>query len=535
MSMAAYRNRPVTMFTLVFILLACPSISFAQFSVTTYHYDNSRTGWNSDELILTPANVNSTTFALLKTAILDEQVDGQPLVVPGVNITAGPKQGMHDVVYLATEGNTIYAIGAVNGNVLLKANFGPPVPRPLGCENNGPNVGVNSTPVIDSASGTLYVIVYTRTASGPAYYLHALDLGSLTDKVTPRKIAASHTLTDGSKYTFAASVQRQRPGLLLANGNIYAGFGSFCDSAFSASRGWVLGWQAGTLKPLASNQLLDTQATAPREFFLSSIWMSGYALAADYAGNVLFVTGNSDSSGTTYDGVTDIQESAVKVSSDLSTVLDLFTPDNQADLDAHDYDFGAGGILLLPPQPGSIAHIAVAAGKDGKMYMMNEDSLGGHSTTVNNVLGTYKIGGCYCGQTYFQDPADGMGRVVSSGGDTVHVWKLATSPAPSLSMATSSPVLVSGPQDPGFFTTVSSNGTSNPIIWALSRPTPETNSPIYLYAFDPESGGATMKQLFMAAAGAWPNLGGNSNQVPVVANGRVYVASNKQLQIFGLK
>jgi hypothetical protein len=122
--MAAYRNRPVTMFTLVFILLACPSISFAQFSVTTYHYDNSRTGWNSDELILTPANVNSTTFALLKTAILDEQVDGQPLVVPGVNITAGPKQGMHDVVYLATEGNTIYAIGAVNGNVLLKANFG---------------------------------------------------------------------------------------------------------------------------------------------------------------------------------------------------------------------------------------------------------------------------------------------------------------------------------------------------------------------------------------------------------------------------
>jgi hypothetical protein len=535
MSMTAYLRRSVKLWILPFILLACSNISVAQFSVTTYHYDNGRTGWNSDELILTPANVTSTTFGLLKTVVLDDQVDGQPLLIPSVKITAGQKQGIHAVVYLATEANTIYAIGAVNGNVLLKVNFGPPVPKPLGCGNNGPNVGINSTPVIDAASSTMYVIIYRQTASGPAYYIHALDLGSLTDKVTPRKITGSHTLTDGSTYTFNASVQRQRPGLLLANGNVYAGFGSFCDSAESLSRGWLLGWQAGTLTPLGTNQLLDTQATAPRESFLSSIWMSGYALAADYAGSILFVTGNSDSSGTTYDGITDIQESAVKISSDLSAVLDLFTPADQPSLDAGDYDFGAGGILLLPAQPGSIAHIAVAAGKDGKMYMMNEDSLGGHSSTRNHVLGTYQIGGCYCGQSYFQDPADGMGRVVSSGGDTVHVWKLATSPSPSLSLATSSPVLVSGPQDPGFFTTVSSNGTSSAIIWALSRPTPETNSPIYLYAFDPESGGATMKQLFMAAAGAWPNLGGNSNQVPVVANGRVYVASNKQLRIFGLK
>jgi hypothetical protein len=526
--------RRVVMVIPATVLIA--SSALAQTAVTTYHYDTYRTGWNNTETILTPAKVASTSFGLLHNITLDDQVDSQPLVVPGVTITAGSSQGQHDVVYVATEGNTIYAIDVHSGAVLLNPNFGTPVQFPLGCNNNGPNVGINSTPVIDTASGTLYVIIYTQDATlGPTYRVHALSLGSLTDKVTPQIVSASHPLSNGTTFNFNATYQRQRPGLLLANGNIYAGFGSFCDFNANLSRGWLLGWNTGTLTPLAANRLNDLQPSSPDNFFLSSIWMSGYGPAADDSGNILFVTGNSDPSGTTYDGVTNIQESVVKVPANLGSVLDLFTPSDQGNLDQGDTDFGSGGVLVLPDQPGSITHMAVAAGKDGNMYFMNEDDLGGYSTTTNNVLGTYSVGGCWCGESYFVDPVDGIGRVVASGGGSVGVWKVVTSPTAMLTNVTNS----SGPggsvQDPGFFTSISSNGTANPIIWAISRPATTSNgAPISLYAFDPESGGSTMSQLFNATAGAWPNTTGNANLVPVVANGLVFVASHQQLQIFGL-
>jgi len=505
-----------------------------QTAVTTYHYDNNRTGWNQHETVLTPANVASS-FGFLHHVALDDQVDGQPLVVPGVTITAGTHKGNHDVVYVATEGNTIYAVDAHSGVVLLSPNFGKPVPLPLGCNNNGPNVGINSTPVIDPSSNTMYVIVYTNDAGGPAYRIHALDLGSLTDKVAAEVIVASHTLTNGTTFHFNATYQRQRPGLLLANGNVYAGFGSFCDFNANLSRGWLLGWSTGSLTPLPANQVFDTQPSSPNNFFLSSIWMSGYGLATDDSGNIMFVTGNSDYSGSTYDGISNIQESVVKVSPDLASVLDLFTPSNQASLDNWDADFGSGGVLVLPDQSGSKPHLAVAAGKVGSMFLLNVDHLGGYSTLKNDVLGTYPINGCWCGPSYFVD-SDGVARVVSSGGKAVRIWKLATSPKPALTQVAISPYLIGG-QDPGFFTTISSNGTANPIIWALSRP-PNSSaiSPVYLYAFNPDATtGSTMTQLFRGVAGVWPNLGGNSNLVPVVANGEVFVASNKELQIFGLK
>ena len=509
-------------------------MSGAQTSVTTYHNDNFRTGWNSHETTLTPASVNATQFGPLASVTLDDQVDAQPLLVPGVNITAGSHKGIHDVVYVVTGNDTVYAIDANAGAVLLSQHLGSPVPKPLGCGNNGPNVGITSTPVIDTGSSTLYLMAYTQDSTGPAYRLHALDLGSLADKVAPQLVSASHTLSDGTTFNFSATYQRQRPGLLLANGNVYAGFGSFCDLAANTSRGWLLGWNAASLAPLSANQILNTQATDPDAFFLTPIWMSGYGLAADDSGNILFVTGNSDFDGTTYDGVTNLQESAVKVSSDLTTVVDLFTPSNVGSLDQGDVDFGSGGVMVLPDQPGSTPHLAVAAGKDGRMFFMNEDSLGGFSTTKNNVLGTYTIGGCWCGESYFVDPIDGAARVVSSGGNRIKVWKLLTSPSAKLMGVAQSPTISTG-QNGGFFTSVSSNGNSNPIIWALSRPVSHNPANMVLYAFNPDSGGATMTTLFHGVAGLWPNQGGDSNQVPIIANGKVYVASNKQLRIFGLK
>lgn len=522
--------------SLAFVILLANTFTAAQTAVTTYHNDNYRTGWNNTETILTPSNVNASQFGLLAAVPVDDQVDAQPLLVPNVTITAGAHQGLHNVVYVVTGNDTVYAIDANAGTILLSNHLGTPVTYPLGCNNNGPHVGITSTPVIDTARNNLYLIAYTKGGSGkgPSYTLHALDLGSLTDKLTPEVVSASHTLTNGSSFVFNATYQRQRPSLLEANGNIYAGFGSFCDLSANQSRGWLLGWNAATLAPLPANQLFDYQATSPDTFFLSSIWMSGYGLAADDSGNVVFVTGNSDYSGTTYDGVTNIQESTIEVSSDLTTIVDLFTPTDWSNLDQGDTDFGSGGVMVLPDQPGATPHLAVAAGKDGNMYFMNEDDLGGYSTSGNNVLGTYQIGGCWCGESYFVDPGDGLARVVSSGGNVVDVWKLETSPTPSLTNVTHSPGLSSG-QSGGFFTSVSSNGTANPIIWALARPTSQSPPAMLLYAFNPDSGKKIMTQLFKTVGGSWPNQGGDSNQVPMIANGMVYVASDKQLRIFGLK
>lgn len=518
------------------VLLANALTAAAQTAVTTYHNDNYRTGWNNTETTLTPSNVNAAHFGLLATVAVDDQVDAQPLLVPNVNITAGNHQGQHNVVYVVTGNDTVYAIDANAGTILLSNHLGTPVTYPLGCGNNGPHVGITSTPVIDTTSNNLYLIAYTNGTKGgsPSYTLHALDLGSLTDKLTPEVVSASHLLANGNSFDFDATYQRQRPALLKANGNIYAGFGSFCDFSAGSSRGWLLGWNAATLASLPANQLFDTQAASPDTFFLSSIWMSGYGLAADDSGNIVFVTGNSDYSGTTYDGVTNIQESTIEVSSDLTTVVDLFTPSDWSSLDQSDNDFGSGGVMVLPDQPGSIPHLAVAAGKDGNMYFMNEDDLGGYSSKKNNVLGTYKIGGCWCGQSYFVDPTDGLARVVSSGGNVVNVWKLETSPTPSLTKVAHAPVTPTQIQDPGFFTSVSSNGTASPIIWAVSRPLSQKTPAIGFYAFNPESGGSTMALLFKSAAGGWPNVGGNLNQVPMIANGMVYIASYKELKIFGL-
>jgi len=322
-------------------------------AVTTYHYDNLRTGWNPQETTLSAASF-PTNFGVLHTVALDDQVDAQPLLVPGLTIAGGT----HDVVYVATESNTIYAIDASSGAILLSKNLGAPVPTPLGCSNNGPNVGINGTPVIDPVAKTFYVIAYVKGANGapPIYQLHALNLSTLADQPnSPITVAASHTLTNGSTFTFNATYQRQRPALLLYSGIVYAAFGSFCDFRADVSRGWLLGWNASTLAPLAANQLDDTQAVeigVNPPFFLSSIWMSGFGIASD--GTYLyFTTGNSDCNfyvsptqcppASTYDGKTNIQESVVKITTNLTTIASIYTPSSVAGLDKFDTDLGSGG------------------------------------------------------------------------------------------------------------------------------------------------------------------------------------------------
>jgi hypothetical protein len=503
----------------------------AQTAVLMHHNDHYRTGWNSTETVLTPSNVNSSQFGLIASVAVDDQIDAQPLVVPGVTITAGNYQGVHNVVYVVTGNNTVYAIDATAGTVLLSNHLGAPVQAPFGCPNSNVNIGITSTPVIDTGSSNLYLIAYTQLSTGPAYILHALNLGNLTDSVTPVVITASHALTNGTTFTFNARYQRQRPALLEANGNIYAGFGSFCDFYGNVTRGWLLGWNAATLAPLANNKLFQTQAIDPAQFFLNSIWMSGAGPASDDSGNIVFVTANSDPSGTTYDGVTSIQHSVVKMSANLSTLIDLFTPDDWPFLDINDHDFGSGGEMILPDQAGSIPHLVVAAGKEGTLFFMNEDNLGGYSSTTNNVLGSYPIEKCWCAESYFMNGT--TPSVVTSGGTALKVFDLVTSPSPSLEPKSSTTITTG--QNGGFFTSVSSNGTTDPIIWALSRPVVGTTT-MTLYAFNPNkknpAGG--LVTLFSTVAGQWPNFKGDSNQVPTIANGMVYVGSYEELNIYGL-
>ncbi len=498
-------------------------------SVVTYHYDNLRTGWDDSESSLTYQNVKGGSFGLLHTVTLDDQVSTQPLVVSYAARKGLRSSSAHDVAYVATESNTIYAIDAATGKILLSRNLGNPVQAPLGCTANGPNVGIDGTPVIDLNANVMYVIAYKLKGHTPTYTLHELSLTDLSDVVAPVVVSASHRLTDGTTYTFSAAVERQRPALLEANGNIYAGFGSFCDYSGSLSRGWLLGWQAGSLTPLAANRLTDSRAESRDDFFLSAIWMSGYGVAADPSGNVYFVTGNSDSG--SYNGVTNVQESVVKVSSDLTKLLSLFTPSDVKQLDEGDVDFGSGGVLLLP----STTPYAVAAGKTGTMFLLDQAHLGGFDKHRNNDLAEEQIGGCWCGESYFDAAKDSLPRIVASGGNSVTVWKVKTSPKPKLVSAGTSQYLPSG-QDPGFFTTISSAGSqSGAIIWAVARPQYVPGS-ITLMAFksEPQGPSSTLETLYQATAGYWAATQANANIVPVVANGKVYVASYEQLDIFGL-
>jgi hypothetical protein len=535
------------------------STACATESVTTYHYDSSRTGWNQRETVLSPSAVTPDKFGLLKKVELDDendQVDAQPLIVADQPIEG---KGTHTVVYVATESNAIYALDAFSGAQLAKVTLGPAVPLPLGCNNNARTVGINSTPVIDLASRTLYVISYTLIDQKPTYRLHALDLATLKDRPakdkdelgSPQIISPTGSLADKSTITFDASVQRQRAALLLANGNIYAGFASFCDYQGSRSRGWVLSWGMKTLKPVGNPQLLNKAVSADdfdcyfnspdtqnHPCFLTSVWMSGAGIAADSGGDIYYVTGNTSPGIYEQHDNINLAESIIRASPDLG-IKDFFTPSNVYGLNKDDSDFSSGGILLLPDQgAGRSAHLATAAGKDGHMYLVTRDKLSSRPSGAEDPP-FVDIGRCWCTPAYLRD-ANNVERIVSSGGLQLKLWTVNRStPSGALTLESTSQPLDPLPPDqqsnpdtwPGFFTSISSNGPDidSAVIWAISR-----SPTITLHAFEARSSAGIVRHLWSQEAGTWPNTGGNANLVPVVANGYVYVASYKQISIFGL-
>jgi hypothetical protein len=274
---------------------------------------------------------------------------------------------------------------------------------------------------------------------------------------------------------------------------------------------------------ITCNKFLD------RPCYLSSIWMSGSGVAADDLGYVYVLTGNSEKG--SWSATDNLEESALKLSADLSQILDYFTPWNVEELDSRNLDLAAGGIMLLPDYALPDTYLAVAAGKSGTMYLINRSAMGEHvDQPPDRVPGTYPIGKCYCAPSYFVG-ADHVARVVTSGDRNVEIWKFAPlSKGIHLIEENVSPTLASG-QDPGFFTSVSSNGmaANTAIVWAVARP--ETKKGLLvLYAFD----ASNARLLLAMKAGVWPEANYNANVVPVVANGQVYVAGGSHLVIFGL-
>jgi hypothetical protein len=531
--------RPAALLSAVVAAGAFATATTAYADVTTYHGDALRTGWFSNETALNTSNVNASSFGLLKTVVLDGRVDAEPLFL--ANVTIG--SGTHDVVYVATENNSVYALDAGTGAILWQRNFGMPVPDSYksGDDNVYPVMGILGTPTIDRNMNALFVVADTFNGSSDVFTLHSIALGTGTDNVTATPIAATARIQGGARWVFNSQFQLQRAGLLEANGSIYITFGSNGDINPNISRGTILRYDAATLAPenLHLNDRLNEHRSSPAPFYLTSIWQSGYAPASDAQGNIYFSTGNSDWFTPTY-GPLNRPESIVKLNGDLTKMLTSFTPSNYFSLDGDDEDVGSGGFMLLPTQRGAVKHLAVAGGKDGRLFLMNADQLGGFTPSgPDHVLETVNQGGCWCGPASFVG-ADGHQRVVTGGGNGVTSWLLAEGRPPTLTAegSTGSASVQGLPDDGGTFPVVSSNGTTagSAIVWFVQRPQSsqdgEPGTPVVLEAYDLTN---LTSPLFTAQAGTWRHaVNSNANIVPTVASGKVYVASNEQLQIFGL-
>ena len=499
--------------------------------VFTYHNDNARTGQNLNEKTLTWANVNQAQFGMKFSYPLDGIAYASPLYVPNVLISG---QGVHNIVYVATEHDSVYAFDAdgLSPNPLWHVSLIPPGETTVPAADTGeigdiaPVIGITGTPVIDPNTGTLYVVAKTKVTNNTTYVqrLHALDITTGAEKFGgPVAIQPSVPgIGDGNdgkgNVPFNALRENQRPALLLSNGVVYIGFASHGDNG--PYHGWVLGYDATTLQPVMAYNNTPNGGEG-------GIWQSGGGLAADSAGNIYFVAGNGTFDANTPGGV-DYGESVEKISPG-GLALDFFTPHDQVTLSAGDLDLGSGAALLLPDQSGAHPHLLVTAGKNGTIYLIDRDNMGHFNPNNDNQIvqslvnifpnpdgsiggGNFSTGVYFNGFVYFC-PVDGSIQAfqLSNG-------LLSTAPT-SQSSATFA--------FPGGMLAISANGTTNGILWAVERIGEGT--PGVFHAYKATDLGDELYNGNLA--GSDPTAKFN---IPLVANGKVYVASVSQLTVFGL-
>jgi len=497
--------------------------------VSTYKYDVMRSGQNLTEATLTPASVNVATFGKLRNLSVDGLVDAQPLYLSQLTVAGIP----HNVLFVATEHDSVYAFDTETGAILWQVSLlaGGDTPSDnRGCGQVTPEIGITSTPVIDrhaGTHGTIFVVAMTKdTASHYHQRLHALDLTTGQElPSSPTEIAA----TFGSSV-FAPGQYKERAALLLNNGSIYTTWASHCD--IGPYGGWIIALNEATL---AITSVLNVALQASGSGFTSqgpSIWMSGGGPAADAAGNIYFLTANGRFDFTfTVAGFPsggDYGNSFVKVtpSNGALVVSDYFTMSGELTESSKDTDLGSGGLMLLPDMAdatGTIRQLAVGAGKDGNLYVVDRNNMGKFNSVSNNIWqqldgvlgdGVWSTP-AYFNSTIFYGPQGGSLRAFS-------VTHALLSTSPTSQTATQFAY-------PGTFPVVSANGSANAIVWAY-----ENTTPAVLHAYAAANLASELYNSNQAASGRDQFGLGNKNIVPVVADGKVFVATTNSVAIFGL-
>jgi hypothetical protein len=524
-------------------------------NVMTFHNDNSLSGSDLSETQLTPANVNASQFGKLYSYPVDGYVYAQPLYMAGLAI---PGKGTHDVVFIATEHDSVYAFDADNpgsgGGQLWKTSFINPgqgvttIPQPDVISTDiVPEIGITGTPVIDPGTRTLYVVARTKEmGGGAAHYvqrLHALDITSGQEKfggpatigdttngnsnVTSVYVAGTGLGSIGGRLSFNAFWENQRPALTLSGGIVYIAWASHGDNG--PYHGWVVGYRASNL------QLAQVFNTSPNDY-AAGIWQSGSGLAADSAGNLFLATGNGTFNAN-QSGHTEYGDTVLRLSTNGSlAVADYFTPYEQATLDRNDADLGSGGTMLLPDAVGSAAHrhLLVETGKEGKIYLIDRDNLGRYQacgTTCDAVVQTLQLGqaGVWGNPAFFQTGPN-SGLIYYQGtGDVMKAFTISNgvlSGAPTTRSATSFGF-------PGAQPVISANGTSNGIAWALQVDGFGSGRPAVLHAYNATNLG---QELYNSSQmGARDQLGGAVKfTAPAIADGKVFVGTQNSLSVFGL-
>jgi hypothetical protein len=533
-------------------LCTCAQLASAQVNVLTYHNDNARTGQNLAETVLTPATVNSTSFGKLFSYPVDGYVYAQPLHVSNVQI---PGQGTHNVVYIATQHNSVYAFDADNSAIgqLWHVSFIDPangvttVPTVDVFTNDiVPEIGITSTPVIDVATGTLYVVAKTKeTRQGSVHYvqrLHALDIATGAEKFDGPEVIADTIVTSGGEYvyvsgptipgtgdgsvvgqlSFNAFRQLNRPGLLLLNGVIYTAWGSHGDGF--PYHGWLLGHDAQTLT------LVSVLNTTPNGG-LGGIWMGGGGPAADADGNIYLSTGNGTFNPTGL-GSPAYGDSILKIAPGPALIADFFSPYNQQELANLDVDLGSGGVMVLPDQPGARPHLLVTAGKEKKGYLIDRDDLGGFrrcGSSCDDVVQVLPIGAI--GGAVFSTPAYFNGRVYYQAAgcceqDVLRAFAISGGQLSTVSQSST------GFGYPGATPSISANGSSGGIIWTLNSHAASASGPAVLYAHDAMN---LANELYNSSVVPADQLGAAvKSTVPTIANGKIYVGTQSSVAVLGL-
>ena len=498
--------------------------------VLTYHNDNARTGQNLNETILNLTNVSSNTFGRLFTISVDGKVDAQPLYASAVSI---PGKGTHNVLFIATEHDSVYAVDADTGTVLWQVSLlqpGETTSDPRSCSQVEPEIGVTSTPVIDRHQGTIYVVAMSKDGAGNYFQrLHALDVTTGQEKSGgPVDIQAVFPGTgensSGGNVIFDPKQYKERPGLLLLNHVVYTAWSSHCD--IPPYTGWLIGYDQNILKQVNVLNLAPNGGEA-------SIWASGAGPAVDSNGNIYLLAANGtfdttlDANGFPSGG--DYGNAFLKIATtgNKLSVTDYFAMFNAVAESSVDEDFGSGGALVLPDMTdamGRTRHLAVGAGKDAEMYLVDRDNMGKFNPNNNDAI--YQglpgaLGGPEFGMPAYFNNKIYYGAV----SDLVRAFAFATA---KLLATPASQTSHTFPY-PGATPSISANGTSNGIVWVT-----ENTDPAVLHAYDAEDLSHELYNSSQAPGGRDQFGTGNKFITPTIANGKVYVGTTNGVGVFGL-